>query len=61
MKKLKSYMRKNKVTSYRLAKKLGISHVTVIAWLAGRTRPGVLKAINLERATGGAVSVYDWE
>lgn len=61
MNKLKSYMKKHKLTQRALAKKLAVTNVSVNYWLSGRNKPKLEMAVRIERATGGEVSVYDWK
>lgn len=61
MKKLNSYMKRNKITIRRLSERLGVADATVFHWVHGTTKPGVVLAIRLEKLTRGAVSVYDWK
>lgn len=58
MKKLKTYLKFNKVKP--LAKLLGVTQVTVYNWKKGATIPNVRQAILLDRLTKGQVDVYSW-
>lgn len=44
----------------RLAKICGVDPSAVSHWRAGKRRPNLMRAMLLERATGGAVPVASW-
>lgn len=61
MNKLKKLLNSKKVNIYSLAKKTGISPASIYNWSTGKSSPGVLNAIKIEKATKGEVSVYSWK
>lgn len=60
MKKLKDYLKKNKVTVLELSSKMIVPTITIYMWLNGTSRPSIKNAIKLEKATNGEITVYDW-
>lgn len=61
MKKLDAYMKLNSIDDRKMAKKCGVSWSAVYAWRKGAATPRVTTAVRVEKATRGAVSVYDWK
>ncbi len=61
MKKLVKFMRKNNLQLETVAMALKVSTGTLHAWTVGRAKPSIVNAINLEKLTGGFVTVYDWK
>lgn len=60
MKKLKTYLRKNKMSAYMFSKSLAVTPPTVYNWLSKKTKPSIDDALTIERVTNGAITVYDW-
>lgn len=56
--KLAEYLKPRGATS-ELARKLGVEHSTVSRWAAGKMEPSLSMCAQIERATGGAVTVRD--
>lgn len=61
LKKINQYIKRNNLNCAKLAKKLGVHRGTVYSWLTGRSAPGVVVAVKLDKISRGEVSVYDWK
>jgi DNA-binding transcriptional regulator YdaS (Cro superfamily) len=46
-------------TQQKLAEKLGVSAAAVSTWVSGTARLPIMRAIQIEKATGGAVCAED--
>ena len=55
---LRDWIKRSKVNQQDAAKILGVHHVELSQWLTGARRPGLKKAVQIERVTG--ISVYSW-
>lgn len=60
MKKLVRYLKRENMTVAKFAGKLKLPYITVYTWATGKGLPNVANAVKVERATKGAISVYDW-
>lgn len=56
---LRLWMTKEKLTQKEAADRIGVPQGYVSAWLSGR-KPGVEYALQIERASNGAVPVTSW-
>lgn len=61
MKKLIKFMKEEKISGPKLARKLKVSNATIYTWLNNTAIPQIGAAIRLDRLSEGRVSVYDWE
>lgn len=59
--KLRAWLNKRKMTQSAFTIQLNVSWSTVSNWLRGRRKPNRESALRIEKATGGHVSVRDWE
>lgn len=57
---LDDWLRDNGISSYALAKAVGIDQRMVAHWRGGKMLPSLVLAFKIERATGGAVPVSSW-
>jgi len=61
MKKFSAYMKLHNYTDRSMAARVGVSSVSIMYWRLGRRVPTIAFALKIERATKGAVTVYDWK
>ena len=60
MDQLAKYLTKHKLSQKEFAELLGVSPPLVCQWLAGRRRPDLTHALEMEKATGGEIPVSAW-
>lgn len=56
---ISDYLHQNKISTAKLAKRLGVSQGLVSHWITGRTRITAEKAILIEEKTGGTINRHD--
>jgi transcriptional regulator with XRE-family HTH domain len=57
---LKAWLARKKLTTYKLARLLGIADNTIWHIIHGKRRPGLVTAINIELLTAGLVPCRAW-
>lgn len=60
MNKLAEYLLKRGIMQRYIAEKIGVSQNTFSSWVKGKSVPSIEFAYLIEKATNGAVTVYDW-
>jgi transcriptional regulator with XRE-family HTH domain len=58
--KLRAYLKANKLTQEDFARQAGLDGPQISQWVAGPRRPSLASAIKLQNATAGFISVHDW-
>ena len=58
--KLKDYLKEYGVTKAHIARKVGVSEVSVANWASGINLPSPMAIKNMEKATEGKVCFVDW-
>lgn len=56
---IEEYLQKMGMTPFQFAEKLGVNRSTVSRWLTGARAPSTEIALEIQRVTGGLVSVED--
>lgn len=57
---LRRYMEQHELTLQAFAERLGSTGASVSRWVSRRRVPGIAQAMEIERATRGAVPVEAW-
>lgn len=60
MNKLKKYLQHHSITQRGFAKKIGTTPNNLGSLIHGRTTPSLRLAYEIEKMTGGMVTLYDW-
>lgn len=60
MNRLEKYLKHRSITQRGFAKSIGVTPNTLNSLIKGKSMPGLLLAYEIEIATGGLVTVYDW-
>lgn len=60
MNKLEKYLKHRSVSQRGFAKKIGTSPNNLSSLIRGKSMPSLLLAYEIEKKTGGLVTLYDW-
>lgn len=57
---LDNWLVKHGMSCAEIARRLGVTRQAVTSWVRGETRPGLVRARQIELLTGGAVGLSAW-
>lgn len=57
---LENWIVKQGMSCAETARRLGVSRQAVTSWIRGDSRPGLVRARQIELLTGGAVGLASW-
>lgn len=60
MNKLEKYLKHRCISQRGFAKKIGTTPNNLSSLIRGKSRPSLLLAYEIEKKTGGLVTLYDW-
>lgn len=60
MNKLQKYLKNKGISQLDFAKKIGTAHNNLNLIVNGKSIPGLKLAYEIEKMTGGVITLYDW-